>query len=119
VINRNDVAAALQADAKSFQDEVANLDADALYTRILASLGLTGDNHTYANDRLAPGVWPKNVDRRGHFQIVGTNRRSIVVSDMHGLIDIGGVHVDDPQVLAEAARRLMLLAQRMADRQEQ
>lgn len=64
-----------------------------------------------ANPNLGPGVWP---DRRDllprHFQLVGDNPRALVVSDMGGLISVGGVEVTNPQHLEEFALRLSALA---------
>jgi hypothetical protein len=60
---------------------------------------------------LDPGVWPKP---RGllprHFQVIGVNRRTLVVSDMGGFIELGGVQVTDPDHLDEIADRLHELA---------
>jgi hypothetical protein len=70
-----------------------------------------------ARPGLAPGVWPKPRDLLPrHFQIVGENHRTLVVSDMHGLIDLGGVHVKDPDHLDEMADRLHGLADEMRAR---
>lgn len=109
---------ALRADAAAFADETASFDDTALYHAILERLGIDpGDNHTYASDRLTPGVWPKKIDIRGHFQIVGTNKRAITIGDLGGVIDFGGINVDDPAVLDEAAARLRVLADRLRQRQ--
>lgn len=73
--------------------------------------------HTYDSPGgLEAGVWPERVDIRGHFQLVGANRRALVVGDMGGLIDIGGVHVYDPDHLDEMAARLTRLATRLRER---
>lgn len=74
--------------------------------------------HTWAAT-LGAGIWPKKVDIRGHYQIIGDNARSLVVSDMGGLIDIGGIHVTNPDDLDEAADRLHGLAEKMRTRAAQ
>ena len=71
--------------------------------------------HT-ANPNLGPGVWPRRGLLPRHFQIVGDNPRALLVCDMGGLIDIGGVHVTDPDHLDEMADRLHELAGVMRER---
>jgi hypothetical protein len=61
--------------------------------------------------QLEPGVWPKSPDLLPrHFQLIGLNRRALVVGDMGGLIEVAGVHVTDPDHLEEMASRLAALA---------
>lgn len=73
----------------------------------------TSDNRT----SLGAGVWPERRDTLPrHFQIIGVNDRTLVISDMHGLIDLGGVHVKDPEHLDEMAERLRALAEAMRER---
>lgn len=69
-----------------------------------------------ANPNLAPGVWPKPRLLPRHFQVVGVNRRTLVVSDMGGVISLGGVEVQDPDHLDEMAERLHELADEMRKR---
>lgn len=70
-----------------------------------------------ANPNLGPGVWPQKGDLLPrHFQIVGTNPRALVVEDAGGFIDLGGVHVYDPDHLDEVAERLHRLADVMRER---
>jgi hypothetical protein len=72
-----------------------------------------------ARPGLTPGVWPQRRDLTPpHFQIVGTNGRTLVVADMVGLIEVGGVHVTDPAHLEEMAERLHALAELMRGREE-
>lgn len=72
-----------------------------------ANEAFTADNRT----GLGAGVWP---EKRGllprHFQIIGVNNRTLVVSDMGGCIELGGVQVQDPDHLDEIADRLHELA---------
>lgn len=73
----------------------------------------TSDNRT----GLGPSVWPERRDTLPrHFQIIGVNDRTLVISDMHGLIDLSGVHVKDPEHLDEMAERLHGLAEIMRER---
>ena len=73
----------------------------------------TSDNRT----GLDPGVWPKSPDLLPrHFQLIGYNGRTLVVSDMHGCIELGGVQVKDPDHLDEMAERLHFLADEMRKR---
>lgn len=73
--------------------------------------------HTYdARDGLEAGVWPERVDIRGHFQLVGTNKRSLCLVDLGGLIEVAGVHVHNPDHLDEMAARLTHLATRLRER---
>lgn len=73
----------------------------------------TSDNRT----GLGPGVWPKRRDLLPrHFQVIGVNQRTLVVSDMGGCIELGGVQVTDPDHLDEAAVRLHGLADEMRKR---
>jgi hypothetical protein len=66
---------------------------------------------------LDPGVWPKPRDLLPrHFQIIGANRRALVICDMGGDIDLGGVQVKDPDHLDEMAERLHRLADVMRGR---
>lgn len=61
--------------------------------------------------QLEPGVWPQRRDLLPrHFQLIGANRRALVVGDMGGLIEVAGVHVYDPDHLDEMATRLHALA---------
>lgn len=67
--------------------------------------------------QLDPGVWPQRRDLLPrHFQLIGTNRRALVVSDGGpALIEVGGVHVTDPEHLEEMAARLIALAAVLRD----
>lgn len=67
----------------------------------------TSENRT----TLGPGVWPKNPNLLPrHFQIIGVNNRTLVISDMGGCIELGGVQVEDADHLDEMADRLHALA---------
>ncbi len=72
---------------------------------------------TEAHIAIAPagldaGVWPKAIPNVGpnHFQIIGVNRRNLVVCDLGGVISVGGVEVTDPDHLDEFAARIAHLA---------
>jgi len=65
--------------------------------------------HLNPETSLAPGLYP--TDPQGHTLIVGqvTNWgevRSITIANMGGVITIGGVEVDNPDVLDQLAERL-------------
>ena len=75
------------------------------------------DAHTYTTrPGLDPGVWPKNVDIRGHFQLVGDNDRSLSVLDLGGVIQVAGIDVTNPDHLDEMAARLTGIAARLRER---
>lgn len=75
------------------------------------------DAHTCSSrPGLDPGVWPKNVDIRGHFQLVGDNGRSLSVLDLGGVIQVAGIDVTNSGHLDEMATRLTKLANRLRER---
>jgi hypothetical protein len=65
---------------------------------------------------LTPGVWPKTVDIRGHFQLVGTDGRSLSVLDLGGMVQVAGIDVTNPDHLDEMAARLVGIANRLRGR---
>ena len=80
---------------------------------------MTADAWDYIDrTQLDPGVWPARRDLLPrHYQIIGTNRRALVVADMGGLIELAGVHVTDPDHLDDFADRLKALAEVFRQRQ--
>lgn len=65
---------------------------------------------------LSPGLYPSMT--QGHAQLVGETGSTgevqcLVVLNMGGLVDIGGVHVDDPEVLRRLGDHLHMLAGRL------
>lgn len=85
------------------------------YERRLISGELpSGDSHTYVNARLLAGCYP--TDPQGHTLLVGRNARSLVVADMGGCINVGGVQVVDPAHLDALADRLRMNAARLRER---
>ncbi|RKR92649.1 hypothetical protein BDK92_7091 [Micromonospora pisi] len=71
--------------------------------------------HTDDSRGLAPGVYLS--DPQGHAQLVGTNDRAVIVVDLGGVIQVGGINVEDADHLERFAARLTELAARLRKRQ--
>lgn len=74
------------------------------------------DIHLDDSTRFSPGFRRELL--RGHASL-SDGRRELIIMDMVGVVTIGGLDVNDPQILDDMADHLHLLATRLRTRQAQ